>query len=236
MRSSELVLLLASCATCAALVKVVPKLRAQRRCRSPRLCSDATPNSFFRFRKLDHVVLRCKNVETMQNWYLNVLGAAPEWLNRFDGALSHVRVGDSLIDLVAMDCSLAFAKGEPRTESSALDHIAINVRQLVSISWALLIALLCLLPLPAASTLQPRGRAPPRQTVRRFRLRGGQGVSRLLRHRSHQLGPPLRSRWPGLLTLRAGPGGQCARAQVPARGPQASAFGSGAEQLMKKQD
>ena len=82
-------------------------------------------NCPFIHRKLDHVVLRCKSVKTMVNWYIDVLGAAPEWLDRFDGTFSHIRVGDSLIDLISYDCAVAFAKGTPATDTSALDHIAL---------------------------------------------------------------------------------------------------------------
>ena len=81
----------------------------------------------FKHRHLDHVVLRCTSVETMTQFYVDVLGAKAEWLNRFDGALSHLRVGDSLIDLVAYDAPLTFAKQEPYAEQSTLDHIALRV-------------------------------------------------------------------------------------------------------------
>ena len=67
----------------------------------------------FTYRRLDHIVLRCASIEEMLRFYVDVLGATPEWLNRFDGTLHHVRVGDSLIDLVASDCKLAFAKDPP---------------------------------------------------------------------------------------------------------------------------
>ena len=80
----------------------------------------------FKHRRLDHVVLRCRSVEAMARWYIEVLGGAPEWLGRFGGALSHVRVGESLIDFVAMESSLAFANGSPAAEASALDHFALR--------------------------------------------------------------------------------------------------------------
>ena len=116
-------LLVASCAACAALVRRgPPRLRGGR---APLL--SGAPHGFFRFRKLDHVVLRCKSVQTMQRWYIDVLGADAEWLDRFDGALSHVRVGDALIDLVSHSCPFAFADGEPDPRTSTLDHIAVSV-------------------------------------------------------------------------------------------------------------
>ena len=35
----------------------------------------------FIHRKLDHVVLRCKSLKTMVDWYIDVLGAAPDCRN-----------------------------------------------------------------------------------------------------------------------------------------------------------
>ena len=62
----------------------------------------------------------------MLRFYLDVLGATPEWLDRFDGTLHHVRVGDSLIDLLASDCALAFEKELPAAAKSTLDHFALR--------------------------------------------------------------------------------------------------------------
>ena len=86
----------------------------------------------FRHRKLDHVVLRCKDIQKMISFYVDVLGATPEWLDRFEGTLSHLRVGDSLIDLVSMDASLAFAKGEPAVNTSSLECAAPSPALLLS--------------------------------------------------------------------------------------------------------
>ena len=70
--------------------------------------------------------MRCKSVSTMTRWYIDVLGATPEWLDRFNGTLSHVRVGDSLIDLLAMDAAFAFATDEPDVAKSTLDHLSLR--------------------------------------------------------------------------------------------------------------
>ena len=68
----------------------------------------------------------------MTSFYVAVLGATPEWLDRFEGTLSHLRVGDSFIDLVSMDASLAFAKGEPAVNTSSLECAAPSPALLLS--------------------------------------------------------------------------------------------------------
>ena len=80
----------------------------------------------FSYRRLDHIVLRCAKLEETLKFYLEILGATPEWLDRFDGTLHHVRVGDSLIDLIAYNCDLAFAKENPVAAQSTLDHLALR--------------------------------------------------------------------------------------------------------------
>lgn len=49
---------------------------------------------------LDHVVLRCRDLSTMLEFYTQVLGCILEKVN---GQLHHLRVGSSLIDLVPSD-------------------------------------------------------------------------------------------------------------------------------------
>ena len=46
---------------------------------------------------LDHVVLRCRDLETMLSFYQQVLGCN---LERVNGNLHHLRAGASLIDLI----------------------------------------------------------------------------------------------------------------------------------------
>lgn len=87
---------------------------AHRQLRSGPLRAHADVSSPpFRYRKLDHVVLRCARIDRMLRFYVDVLGAKPEWTDRFNGTLHHLRVGDSLIDLVTSDCDFAFANGTP---------------------------------------------------------------------------------------------------------------------------
>jgi len=51
--------------------------------------------------RIDHIVLRCRDVQGMVDFYVGVLGATPEWMGRLCGCLSHMRIGGSLIDLQA---------------------------------------------------------------------------------------------------------------------------------------
>lgn len=82
----------------------------------------------FRFRKLDHVVLRCSDVKAMERFYVDTIGASADWVDRFDGTLSHLRVGDSLIDLVDAESALSFGPRALAGEAppSTLDHLALR--------------------------------------------------------------------------------------------------------------
>lgn len=92
------------------------------------------------FRRLDHIVLRCRDVQAMLDFYVGVLGAEPEWVGRMEGCLSHLRIGSSLIDLQGYSSSagrrlhaggsgLAAEAPLPALdpESGTLDHFAVNV-------------------------------------------------------------------------------------------------------------
>lgn len=76
----------------------------------------------------------------MLDFYVGVLGAEPAWVGRFDGCLSHLRIGSSLIDLVSYRAAEGrkFHAGgtgllpdaplpamDP--EAGTLDHFAINL-------------------------------------------------------------------------------------------------------------
>lgn len=98
-------------------------------------------------RRLDHIVLRAKDVQTMLNFYVGVLGAEPHELangdssvGRFGGVLTHLRIGTSLIDLQAYSLpmgrklhagGLGLAENAPipsfDSENGTLDHYAINM-------------------------------------------------------------------------------------------------------------
>lgn len=90
----------------------------------------------FRFRRLDHVVLRCRDIAAMTAFYVGTLGCEADWLGRFNGTLTHLRVGESLIDLVQAGCALSFEDpasareegpvGELQLRPSSLDHVALR--------------------------------------------------------------------------------------------------------------
>ena len=91
--------------------------------------------------------LRAKNLQNMLDFYIGVLGAEPHELpnggstvGRFGGALSHLKIGSSLIDLQSYNSPIGrnihaggsgLAEDEPiptfDTHNGTLDHFAINM-------------------------------------------------------------------------------------------------------------
>eukprot|EP00594_Rhizosolenia_setigera_P002290 CAMPEP_0178953564 /NCGR_PEP_ID=MMETSP0789-20121207/8489_1 /TAXON_ID=3005 /ORGANISM="Rhizosolenia setigera, Strain CCMP 1694" /LENGTH=172 /DNA_ID=CAMNT_0020634837 /DNA_START=487 /DNA_END=1005 /DNA_ORIENTATION=+ len=60
----------------------------------------------FKLRRIDHIVLRCKDFKGMFAFYTDILGCTidrKEDIGRFGGSLSHLRAGDALIDLLSYD-------------------------------------------------------------------------------------------------------------------------------------
>ena len=76
-----------------------------------------------RIRKLDHVVLRARDPERMIAFYCDVLGCSLEKQSTVVSGLTHLRAGDSLIDIMAAD------DDAPDTGSVAtnMDHFCIQV-------------------------------------------------------------------------------------------------------------
>jgi len=78
-------------------------------------------------RDIDHVVLRVKDIAAMQRFYCEVLGAQyvayrPEF------GMTHLRVGASMIDLVAVDGPLGRPGGAPAgKEGRNMDHLCLRV-------------------------------------------------------------------------------------------------------------
>ena len=78
-------------------------------------------------RNIDHVVLRVRDLEAMQRFYCDVLGAKyvayrPEF------GMTHLRAGASIIDLVAVDGPLGKAGGiAPGKEGRNMDHLCLRV-------------------------------------------------------------------------------------------------------------
>lgn len=75
--------------------------------------------------RIDHVVLRVKDVERAIAFYRDVLGCAVE---KRSEALVHLRAGDSLIDLVTPDGPLGRRGGAlPGDEGRNVDHLCLRV-------------------------------------------------------------------------------------------------------------
>eukprot|EP00584_Thalassiosira_punctigera_P001059 CAMPEP_0172539934 /NCGR_PEP_ID=MMETSP1067-20121228/11037_1 /TAXON_ID=265564 ORGANISM="Thalassiosira punctigera, Strain Tpunct2005C2" /NCGR_SAMPLE_ID=MMETSP1067 /ASSEMBLY_ACC=CAM_ASM_000444 /LENGTH=185 /DNA_ID=CAMNT_0013325695 /DNA_START=131 /DNA_END=688 /DNA_ORIENTATION=+ len=114
---------------------------------SSSLVLPAVAKAPFRPRRIDHIVLRAKDTQRMLNFYVGVLGAKPHTLangdssvGRLGGALTHLRIGTSLIDLQSYDVPMGrkihaggfgLAEDEPipafDTHNGTLDHFAINM-------------------------------------------------------------------------------------------------------------
>ena len=76
---------------------------------------------------IDHVVLRVRDLEAMSRFYCDVLGAARvAYRPEFD--MVHLRVGASLIDLVAVDGPLGKVGGAaPGDGGRNMDHLCLRV-------------------------------------------------------------------------------------------------------------
>lgn len=81
----------------------------------------------FRLRGLDHVVLRVADPERAIRFYCDVLGCTLEKTQARLG-LTHLRAGDTLIDLVTLDGELGRAGGAgPGKEGRNVDHFALRI-------------------------------------------------------------------------------------------------------------
>lgn len=77
---------------------------------------------------IDHVVFRVRDLNTMVNFYTDVLGAKFEKYQQGPG-LYQLRVGTSLVDLVPVDGKLGRMGGAaPGTEGRNVDHVCFRVR------------------------------------------------------------------------------------------------------------
>ena len=80
-----------------------------------------------RIREIDHVVLRVKDIEAMSRFYCDVLGATyVAYRPKF--GMTHLRVGTSMIDLVAVDGPIGKSGGAAAgTEGRNMDHLCLRV-------------------------------------------------------------------------------------------------------------
>ncbi|NVK40440.1 MAG: VOC family protein [Oceanospirillaceae bacterium] len=76
---------------------------------------------------LDHLVLRVQDLETMLNFYRDILGCPLERAKE-DLGLYQLRAGNSLIDLVTVDGKIGKAGGAaPGREGRNLDHLCLRL-------------------------------------------------------------------------------------------------------------
>ncbi|HWA91665.1 MAG TPA: VOC family protein [Rhizomicrobium sp.] len=81
----------------------------------------------FALKRLDHVVLRVRDVAASLHFYRDVLGCTVDKVQEAFG-LTQVRAGASLIDLVALDGPLGRMGGAgPAEQGRNMDHFAIQV-------------------------------------------------------------------------------------------------------------
>jgi glyoxylase I family protein len=93
--------------------------------RHPPPCSGMKPP--FELLRLDHVVLRVRDIAAMQAFYCDVLGCSVERRQDEIGLLQ-LRAGASLIDLVGVDGKLGRAGGAaPGAEGHNMDHLCLRV-------------------------------------------------------------------------------------------------------------
>ena len=80
-----------------------------------------------KIRGLDHIVLRVRDAEAMERFYVDVLGLTVERRQERIG-LTQLRAGAQLIDLVAVDGLLGREGGAaPGPDGRNLDHVCLNV-------------------------------------------------------------------------------------------------------------
>ena len=80
-----------------------------------------------KYQGIDHVVLRVMDMDTMRRFYCDVLGAH-HVAYRPEFGMSHLRVGGSMIDLVAVSGKLGKMGGKaPGREGRNMDHLCLRV-------------------------------------------------------------------------------------------------------------
>jgi catechol 2,3-dioxygenase-like lactoylglutathione lyase family enzyme len=83
--------------------------------------------SAFTIRGIDHVVLRCKDVDAMLKFYCGALGCTIAKNNAKLG-LTHLSAGSSMIDLVSVDGEIGRRGGAAAgSEARNMDHFCLRV-------------------------------------------------------------------------------------------------------------
>jgi glyoxylase I family protein len=81
---------------------------------------------FFSISEIDHVVLRCANLDEMVRFYQNALGCPVEKEQRELG-LIQMRAGRSLIDLLAVGAKIDRADSGTPGQGRNMDHLCVRV-------------------------------------------------------------------------------------------------------------
>ena len=81
----------------------------------------------FKIKHIDHIVLRVTDLDSMMNFYIDVLGCGLEKVQE-DIGLYQLRAGSSLIDLVPVNGKLGKMGGTaPGSEGRNLDHFCLSI-------------------------------------------------------------------------------------------------------------
>ncbi|WP_454062448.1 VOC family protein [Candidatus Nitrospira salsa] len=79
-------------------------------------------------RRLDHVVIRARDAETLVTFYCNVLGCAVERQLSPEIGIVQLRAGEALIDIVAVDSEIGRKGGAaPEKEGRNMDHFCVRL-------------------------------------------------------------------------------------------------------------
>lgn len=115
----------------------------------------------FDVQRLDHVVLRVRDLDRSEAFYREVLGCALA-RRRDDLGLRHLRAGASMIDLVAVDGTLGRRGGTAAgAEGRNLDHLCLRIEPFDEAAIAAHLAAHGLAPHgPAASNFGAEGDGP----------------------------------------------------------------------------
>lgn len=89
--------------------------------------TEAPMTTPFSVQRIDHVVLRVRDLDTSIAFYRSVLGC--EVVRRREHlGLVHLRAGASMIDLVSVDGTLGFRGGAaPGAEARNMDHLCLRI-------------------------------------------------------------------------------------------------------------
>ena len=111
-------------------------------------------------REIDHVVLRCNDLDRMLDFYCNVLSCTVE--RRLDDiGLVQLRAGRSLVDLVPVESKLGRQGGAPPgKEGRNLDHLCFRVEEFDEASLAGHLSRHGVEPGPVASRYGAEGQGP----------------------------------------------------------------------------